>query len=94
MAKTAEIPLWLAAHEAGHVIARIQLAAAWHLSDLNRPGCMKSMRVWRGPDGTPRGFSRWGYAEPLSFPYLAISWAAGPIAEARVREMDPYDCLR
>jgi hypothetical protein len=32
--KPREIPLWLAVHEAGHVIARIQLVAGWHLTGL------------------------------------------------------------
>ena len=44
MIKTTKIPLWLAAHEAAHVVARIQLTAAWHLSGLERPGCMRQVR--------------------------------------------------
>ncbi|HEX6441676.1 MAG TPA: hypothetical protein VF007_05770 [Stellaceae bacterium] len=91
--KTAPIPLWLAAHEAAHVVARIQLTAAWHGSGLERPGCMEEVRVWIEPDGTPRGNCEWGYADVISWPYQAISWAAGPIAEARVRESDPRECL-
>jgi hypothetical protein len=88
------IPLWLAAHEAAHVVARVQLTAGWNLSDLNRPGCMQSVRVWIEPDGTPRGGCDWGYADVIPWPYQAISWAAGPIAEARVREIDADECLR
>jgi hypothetical protein len=88
------IPLWLAAHEAGHVVARVQLTAAWNLSGLDRPGCMQSVRVWIDPDGTPRGGCDWGYADIVPWPYQAISWAAGPIAEARVRDIDPAECVR
>ena len=91
--KTAPIPLWLAAHEAAHVVARIQLTAAWHGSGLERPGCMQEVRVWVEPDGTPRGNCEWGYADVISWPYQAISWAAGPIAEARVRDADPKTVL-
>ena len=91
---TPAIPLWLAAHEAAHVVARIQLTAACHLSDLNQPRCMELVRLWIERDGTPQGRCVWGYADPIPWPYQAISWAAGPIAEARVRKMDPDECLR
>src|SRR5205823_3268788 len=88
------IPLWLADHEAAHVVARLNLSAAYHLSDLNRPDCMEAVKVWIEPDGTPQGRCTWGYREPpIPWPYQAISWAAGPIAEARVREIDPVECL-
>jgi hypothetical protein len=53
-----QIPLWLAVHEAGHVIARIQLVAAWRLTGLNDPVCLESVRVWIERDGTPRGLCR------------------------------------
>jgi hypothetical protein len=88
------IPLWLAVREAAQVVARIQLAAAYHLSDLNRPGCMEEVRIWIEPDGELRAVCEWGYNErPIPWTYQAISWAAGPIAEARVREVDPKECL-
>jgi hypothetical protein len=93
MAKGAAMPLWLAAHEAAHVVARIQLTAAWHGSGLERPGVMEEVRLWTEPDGTPRGECDWGYADPISWPYQAISWAAGPIAEARIRNADPEEAL-
>jgi hypothetical protein len=93
-AKHPSIPLWLAAHEAAHVVARIQLSAAYHLSDVNRPGCIEEVRVWIEPDGTLRGLCTWDYKQrAVPWPYQAISWAAGPIAEARVREVDPKECL-
>jgi hypothetical protein len=85
--------LWLAVHEAGHVIARIQLMAAWRLTGLHNPVCLESIRVWIERDDRPRGLCRWGYAEPLSFRYNAIVSAAGPTAEARIRRAEPYDCL-
>ena len=88
-----QIPLWLAVHEAGHVIARLQLVAAWRLTGLDNPGCLESVRVWIERDGTPRGLCGWGYNEPLSFKYNAIVSAAGPAAEARIRHAKPYDCL-
>jgi hypothetical protein len=88
-----QIPLWLAVHEAGHVIARIQLVAAWRLAGLDDPVCLDSVQVWLDPAGTPRGLCRWGYEEPLSFRYNSIISAAGPTAEARIRDADPYDCL-
>ena len=88
-----QIPLWLAVHEAGHVIARLQLVAAWRLTGLDNPVCLESVRVWIERDGTPRGLCRWGYNEPLSFKYNAIVSAAGPAAEARIRHAKPYDCL-
>src|SRR5437868_15294039 len=88
-----QIPLWLAVHEAGHVIARLQLVAAWRLTGLDNPVCLESVRVWIERDGTPRGLCGWGYNEPLSFKYNAIVSAAGPAAEARIRHAKPYDCL-
>jgi hypothetical protein len=33
-------------HEAGHLIARIQLAAAWNLAGLENPSTFESIRVW------------------------------------------------
>jgi hypothetical protein len=53
--ETAHIPDWLAAHEAAHIVARIQLASAWYSSGLDRPDCMELVRVWIEPDGVPRG---------------------------------------
>jgi hypothetical protein len=94
LAERSEIPLWLAAHEAGHVVGRIQLTAAWFLSGLDRPGCMEEVSVWIEADGTPRGCCVWGYTEPLPFPWQAIDTAAGPIAEARVRGIGAQRCLR
>jgi len=94
MIKTTKIPLWLAAHEAAHVVARIQLTAAWHLSGLERPGCMQQVRVWIEPDGAPRGNCEWGYADVIPWPYQAVTWAAGPIAEARVREIAADECVQ
>jgi hypothetical protein len=55
-----KIPLWLAVHEAGHVIARIQLVAAWRLTGLDNPVCLEAVRVWIDRDGTPRGALRVG----------------------------------
>jgi hypothetical protein len=55
---------------------------------------LQSVRVWIEPDGTPRGGCDWGYADIVPWAYQAISWAAGPIAEARVRDTDPLECLR
>src|SRR5690349_5177242 len=37
-------PLWLAVHEAGHVIARVQLVAAWRLAELDDLVCLESFR--------------------------------------------------
>jgi hypothetical protein len=88
-----QIPLWLAVHEAGHVMARIQLVAAWRLTGLDDPVCLESVRVYIDPSGNPRGLCRWGYKEPLSFRYNAIISAAGPVAEARIRDAKPYECL-
>jgi hypothetical protein len=87
------IPLWLAAHEAGHVIARIQLVAAWNLTPLENPIALESVGVWIDERGKPRGLCDWGYKEPLSFRYQAIISAAGPVAEARIRHAKRYDCL-
>lgn len=87
------IPLWLAAHEAGHIIARLQLVAAWHLGSLDNPSSLDCVRVWIDKRGNPRGICQWGYQEPLSFRYQAIISAAGPVAEARIRHAEPYDCL-
>jgi hypothetical protein len=78
------IPLRLAVHEAGHVIARIQLVAAWRLTGLDNPECLESVGVWLDR-GNPKGRCRWGYREPLSFRYQAIISAAGPVAEAQIR---------
>jgi hypothetical protein len=60
------IPMWLAAHEAGHVIARIQLVAAWNLCTLDNPIALESVGVWLDERGKPRGLCDWGYKEPLS----------------------------
>lgn len=87
------IPLWLAVHEAGHVIARIQLVAAWCLTGLDNPECLESVGVWLDRGGNPKGRCRWGYREPLSFRYQAIISAAGPVAEAQIRQAERYDCL-
>jgi hypothetical protein len=72
-----QIPLWLAVHEAGHVIARLQLVAAWRRTGLDNPVCLESVRGWIERGGKPRGLCRWGYAEPLSFRYNAIVSAGG-----------------
>jgi hypothetical protein len=88
-----QIPLWLAVHEAGHVMARIQLVAAWSLTGLDNPVSLESVRVWIDRGRKPRGLCRWGYKEPLSFRYNAIISAAGPVAEARIRDGKPYECL-
>ena len=66
------IPLWLTVHEAGHLIARIQLVAAWNLGVLENPSSFESIRVWPDERGKPRGLCQWGYREPLSFRYQAI----------------------
>ena len=89
----ASVPLWLAMHEAGHVIARLQLVAAWHLNGLDNPSSLEAVRVWIDEHGQPRGVCQWGYREPLSFRYQAIISAAGPVAEARIRHAKRYDCL-
>ena len=91
--KPREIPLWLAVHEAGHVIARIQLVAVWKLTPLDNPSSLESVRVWVDEHGQPRGLCQWGYKEPLSFRYQAIISATGPVAEARIRHAKRYDCL-
>jgi hypothetical protein len=83
----------VAVHEAGHVIARIQLVAAWRLTGLDSPECLESVRVWLDSGGNLRGLCRWGYREPLSFRYQAIISAAGPVAEALIRQANPDDCL-
>jgi hypothetical protein len=88
------IPLWLTVHEAGHLIARIQLVAAWNLAGLDNPSTFESIRVWLDERGKPRGVCRWGYKQPLSFRYQAIVSAAGPVAEARIRHAKRYNCLR
>jgi hypothetical protein len=88
-----QIPLWLAVHEAGHLMARIQLVAAWNLAGLDSPSSFESIRVWIDERGKPRGVCRWGYREPLSFRYQAIISAAGPVAEARIRHVNRYKCL-
>lgn len=87
------IPMWLAAHEAGHVIARLQLVAAWNLCPLDDPISLESVGVWIDERGKPRGLCDWGYKEPLSFRYQAIISAAGPVAEARIRHAKRHDCL-
>ena len=91
--RSGQIPVWLAVHEAGHVIARIQLVAAWRLTGLDDLVCLETVRVWIERGREPRGLCRWGYKEPLSFRYNAIISAAGPVAEARIRDADPHDCL-
>ena len=48
-----QIPLWLAVHEAGHVIARIQLVAARRLAGLDDPAALELSKVWLDPAGTP-----------------------------------------
>jgi len=87
------IPLWLAVHEAGHLMARIQLVAAWNLDGLDNPSSFDSIRVWMNERGKPRGLCQWGYREPLSFRYQAIISAAGPVAEAHIRHAKRYNCL-
>ena len=88
-----QIPLWLAVHEAGHVIARIQLVAAWNLTGLDNPVILESIRVWIDDRGHPRGLCQWGYKEPLSFRYQAIISVADPVAEAHIRHAKRYECL-
>ena len=88
-----QIPLWLAVHEAGHLMARIQLVAAWNLAGLDNPSSFESIRVWIDERGKPRGLCQWGYKQPLSFRYQAIISAARPMAEARIRHAKRYDCL-
>ena len=87
------VTLWLAVHEAGHVIARLQLVAAWHLNGLDNPPSLEAVEVWLDERGQPRGVCRWGYREPLSFRYQAMISAAGPVAEARIRHANRYECL-
>ena len=87
------IPLWLTVHEAGHLIARIQLVAAWNLDGLENPSSFESIRIWLDERGKPRGLCQWGYREPLSFRYQAIISAAGPVAEARIRHAKRCNCL-
>src|SRR5438874_8101935 len=87
------IPLWLTVHEAGHLIARIQLVAACNLAGLENPSSFESIRVWPDERGKPRGLCQWGYREPLSFRYQAIISAAGPVAEARIRHAKRCNCL-
>jgi hypothetical protein len=87
------IPLWLAVHEAGHVISRLQLVAAWHLDGLNDPSSLDCVRVWIDERGTPRGLCQWGKKERFSFLYQALISVAGPAAEARIRDAEPRDCL-
>jgi hypothetical protein len=74
-----QIPLWLAVHEAGHVVARLQLVAAWHLDGLDNPSSLEIVRVWIDESVQPRGLCEWGYQEPLSFRYQAIISAAGSL---------------
>ena len=85
--------MWLTVHEAGHLIARIQLVAAWNIAGLDNPSLFESIRVWLDERGKLRGLCQWGCREPLSFRYHAIMSAAGPIAEARVRHAKRYNCL-
>jgi hypothetical protein len=87
------VPLWLAVHEVRHVIARLQLVAAWHLDGLDNSSALEAVGVWIDERGQPRGICQWGYREPLSFRYQAIISAAGPVAEARIRHAKRYDCL-
>jgi len=54
------VPLWLAAHEAGHVIARLQLVAAWQLNGLDNPSSLDAVRVWIDDGGQPKGVCQWG----------------------------------
>ncbi|MBV9687029.1 MAG: hypothetical protein JO096_07435 [Alphaproteobacteria bacterium] len=58
--RNGHIPLWLAVHETGHVIACIHLMAAWNLNVLNNPACLESVRVWIDDRGKPRGPREWG----------------------------------
>jgi hypothetical protein len=53
------IPLWLTVHEAGHLIARIQLVAAWNLAGLDNPSSFESIRLraMSGPCGLPTAAS-------------------------------------
>jgi hypothetical protein len=87
------VPVWLAVHEAGHVMARLQLVAAWHLNGLDNPSSLEAVRVWIDEHGQPRGLCQWGYKEPLSFRYQAVISVTGPMAEARFRHARRYDCL-
>ena len=87
------IPLWLAVHEAGHLMARIQLVAAWNLVGLDSPSSFESIRVWIDERGKPRGLCQWGYSKPLSFRYQALISATGPVAEACIRHAKRYNCL-
>src|SRR5947207_3350433 len=57
------IPLWLTVHEAGHLIARIQLAAAWNLAGLNNPSTFRvdrclARRTWETQRSLPMGLQR------------------------------------
>jgi hypothetical protein len=70
-----------------------QLVAAWRLTGLDNPECLESVGVWFDRGGNPKGRCRWGYREPLSFRYQAIISAAGPVAEAQIRQAERYDCL-
>jgi hypothetical protein len=54
------IPLWLTAHEVGHLVARFQLVAAWNLTGLDNPASFESIRVWLDERGKPRGLCQWG----------------------------------
>jgi len=85
------IPFWLAAHEAGHAIARLHLVAAWRRSGLDDPQSISSIRV-SIENGQPRGLCKWG-PEPLSFRYQGIISVAGPVAEARARRATVRECL-
>jgi hypothetical protein len=75
------------------VVARLQLVAAWHLDGLDNPSSLENVRVWIDQSGQPRGLCEWGYQEALSFRYQAIISAAGPVTEARIRPVKPYECL-
>ena len=54
------VPLWLAVHEAGHVIARLQLVAAWQLNGLDNPSSLDAVRVWIDDGGQPKGVCQMG----------------------------------
>jgi hypothetical protein len=52
--------LWLTIHEAGHLIARIQLVAAWNIAGLDNPSSFESIRVWLTSVASPEGFANGG----------------------------------
>jgi hypothetical protein len=58
-----QFPLWLAVHEAGHLMARIQLVAAWNLAGLDNPSSFRvdpclDRRAWQARRDLPLGLQR------------------------------------